>query len=475
MDNDNLRGLAVSGTINSDFTIDGSSNVVSGARVGIQPPADAIQEFKVETAAYDAQVGHTGAGSVNLALKSGTNLLRGAASYFNRDDSRSANLFASNARGSDGRRRATTTASAARSAARSSATAPSSWARTSACRTTPIETFTTSVPTERMRRGDFSELLAAGTQIYNPYSARLVNGVVTRDPFPGNVIPQNLLNPIALNVLKYYPLPNQAGDVDTTGNYFVEQPWTYGYDFEMARVDHQWNAPNRTYVRWTRNFRREERYNWAGEQNGHPITQGSTDRFNLNVARRAHGGAAQRLVPRRQGAATCASTTTSPRTRRSMPPASATPPRRSGCSATTTTSRASASSRAAARRPARSRSLGGQQNGFNTGRAQPFYNLQFAPTITRSVGAHTVKAGYDWRPLRQTEINQGWRGGAYGFDSGFTRASATAHRPLRPGRRRRSCSACRPTTRSSSCGPSPTTGSSATASSSTTTGASPIA
>ena len=135
-----------------------------------------------------------------------------------------------------------------------------------------------------MRNGDFSELLAAGTQIYNPFSARLVNGVVTRDPFPGNVIPQNLLNPIALNVLKYFPLPNQAGAVDTTSNYFVEQPWTYGYDFQMVRVDHQWNAPNRTYVRWTRNFRREERYNWAGQQNGFPITQGSTDRSNLNVA-----------------------------------------------------------------------------------------------------------------------------------------------------------------------------------------------
>ena len=38
MDNDNLRGLTISGTINSEFTIDGSSNVVSQARVGIQPP-----------------------------------------------------------------------------------------------------------------------------------------------------------------------------------------------------------------------------------------------------------------------------------------------------------------------------------------------------------------------------------------------------------------------------------------------------
>ena len=99
MDNDNLRGAAVTGTLNSEFTIDGSSNIVSQARVGIQPPADAIEEFKVETAAYDAQIGHTGAGGVNLALKSGTNALHGALSYYNRDDSRSSNLFASNRNG----------------------------------------------------------------------------------------------------------------------------------------------------------------------------------------------------------------------------------------------------------------------------------------------------------------------------------------------------------------------------------------
>jgi hypothetical protein len=424
MDNDNLRGLAVSGTINSDFTIDGSSNVVSGARVGIQPPADAIQEFKVETAAYDAQVGHTGAGSVNLALKSGTNTLHGAASYFNRDDSRSANLFASNARGSG---------VSPRDYNRFSGTlgGPVFKNRTffmgsyERLQDDTIETFTTSVPTERMRRGDFSELLAAGTQIYNPYSARLVNGVVTRDPFPGNQIPQELLNPIALNVLKYFPLPNQAGEIDTTGNYFVEQPWTYGYDFEMARVDHQWNAPNRTYVRWTRNFRREERYNWAGEQNGHPITRGSTDRSNLNVA------VGHTAVLRHDWFLDLKASYL--RFHDDQAPNASFDVASLGYSAATLAligdydqiprfSIESGSGTAAGAVG----TLGGQQNGFNTGRTQPFYNLQFAPTITRSLGAHTVKAGYDWRALRQTEINQGWRGGAYGFDSGFTRASATA-------------------------------------------------
>ena len=70
--------------------------------------------------------------------------------------------------------------------------------------------------------------------------------------------------------------------------------------------------------------------------------------------------------------------------------------------------------------------LGAQQSGFNTGRRQPFYNVQFSPTLTWARGNHTWKFGYDWRQLRQTEINEGWRGGAYAFDGTYTRASSTA-------------------------------------------------
>ena len=73
-----------------------------------------------------------------------------------------------------------------------------------------IESFTSSVPTARMRTGDFSELLSNGVQIFDPRTARLVNGVVVRDPFPGNIIPADRINPVARNVLGYFPAPNQA-------------------------------------------------------------------------------------------------------------------------------------------------------------------------------------------------------------------------------------------------------------------------
>ena len=59
--------------------------------------------------------------------------------------------------------------------------------------------FTQTVPTAAQRSGDLS---AANAAIYQPGSNTL---------FPGNRIPPSMLNPIALGLLNFYPLPNQSG------------------------------------------------------------------------------------------------------------------------------------------------------------------------------------------------------------------------------------------------------------------------
>jgi len=69
------------------------------------------------------------------------------------------------------------------------------------------------VPTALERQGDFSRTTTASGQlitIYDPQSASTVNGVVTRAAFPNNVIPANRLDPVALVLAKYYPLPNNT-------------------------------------------------------------------------------------------------------------------------------------------------------------------------------------------------------------------------------------------------------------------------
>ena len=53
------------------------------------------------------------------------------------------------------------------------------------------------VPTEKMRNGDFSELLARNILIYDPATARRSDGRIERQPFPGNIIPAGRISPIA--------------------------------------------------------------------------------------------------------------------------------------------------------------------------------------------------------------------------------------------------------------------------------------
>jgi hypothetical protein len=50
------------------------------------PSIDAIQEFKVQSSTYSAEVGGAPGGQVNLATKSGSNSFRGTAWWFNRND-----------------------------------------------------------------------------------------------------------------------------------------------------------------------------------------------------------------------------------------------------------------------------------------------------------------------------------------------------------------------------------------------------
>ena len=107
-------------------------------------------------------------------------------------------------------------------------------------RTGGIDTLT--VPTALQRTGDFSQTLnAAGRviQIYDPGTTRTVNGAAVRDPYPDNRIPTSQLDPVGLNITKFYPLPNRAPDNITgannvRGNYVSASD----ADFVMAKIDH---------------------------------------------------------------------------------------------------------------------------------------------------------------------------------------------------------------------------------------------
>jgi hypothetical protein len=258
---------------NNEFLLDGAPNNANqgGNNIAFVPPAEAVQEFKVATNSYDAQYGRTAGGVVNMSLKSGTNSFHGAAYEFYRRKWLDANSFLLNARNSpkvehyldqygfsvdgpvhlpgiyNGRNKTffLFTGEKYREG-------------------TPAPLFST-VPTEAMRRGDFSGLVDTQGRlitIYDPATGRDVNGTWVRDPFPGNKIPENRLNPVALNILQYYPLPNNT----TPGVAPWQQNLAFAEHFNkdvfwnwVGKVDHNFSSKDRTFFRWGENSRNEIR------------------------------------------------------------------------------------------------------------------------------------------------------------------------------------------------------------------------
>ena len=97
-------------------------------------------------------------------------------------------------------------------------------------------------------QGDFSHTFdsnGALKLIYDPSTTRLDPTAPAgttryiRDPFPGNRIPASRINPIATNLLKYFPAPNQNGiGLSDTNNYFSPAPNTLNNDRIDLRIDH---------------------------------------------------------------------------------------------------------------------------------------------------------------------------------------------------------------------------------------------
>src|SRR5262249_46287901 len=114
------------------------------------------------------------------------------------------------------------------------------------------------VPTELERRGDFNQTFTAAGQmkvIYNPFTTRSnpsMPGRFMRDPFVGNVIPQSLMDPVALKAQKYYPSPNSPGLPFTAQNNFVVQSAILQpQDRVEFKIDQVLNERRRMFARYT--------------------------------------------------------------------------------------------------------------------------------------------------------------------------------------------------------------------------------
>jgi hypothetical protein len=270
-------GLQVAGVSGNEFLMDGApnANTATGAASAYSPPEDAVTEVAANASQSDAAYGHAGGGMVDLITKSGTNSLHGSASEFNQASAMDANSFFANKAG---------TARPAYHYNQYGLTVGGPlWIpkvfngknrvfwffgyegiKDSDPATSPLETgnpvYTTTVPTAAERQGDFSALLRLNAPnvsyiIYDPYSGVASGSQVARTPYPNNVIPSNLLNPIAQSYLKLLPLPNIPGQANGFANYTLSDIDSDAYDNELGRLDINVSDKHRLWFDARHNYR----------------------------------------------------------------------------------------------------------------------------------------------------------------------------------------------------------------------------
>ncbi len=233
----------------ADIIIDGVTTVNYEQNSGVQlalyvPSVDAIQEFKVQQSAFSAETGFSGSTVMNVVFRSGTNSFHGSGYYFGRNNALDANNFFNNEAGiplSSNRRHqyGTTFGGPIR---KNKTFFFVDWDGT---RASSGGTYRAGVPSAAMRVGNFGEICGynGGTfdsagmcsnpdaQLWDPYASVYdadQGGPVRQNyiPFnnmqtymsPGNpklpaayqlqARPGNLIDPVGLKMLAYYPLPN---------------------------------------------------------------------------------------------------------------------------------------------------------------------------------------------------------------------------------------------------------------------------
>jgi hypothetical protein len=284
------RGLGLSGGFSANglrpaqnnYLLDGidnnndSQDFLNGTYYVARPPVDAIAEFKVETANYSAEFGRAGGAALNATLKSGTIQFHGDVWEFIRNDKLDAADFFENVGGvKKGEFRQNQFGITAGGPIKKNKTFI--FGDYEGTRIRQGTVYFATVPTISERNtgyNDFSDLISGqpGTTpsdllgrtfplgaVFDPATTRAVtagqidpttgltatgSGYV-RDPFPGNLVPANRVDPNAVKLLNLYPLPTNSNLFNNTTNP-VQHLTTDNFD---VRVDQNFSEHDQMFGR----------------------------------------------------------------------------------------------------------------------------------------------------------------------------------------------------------------------------------
>ena len=204
----------------------------------VKPSIDAIAEVKVQTNMYTAEVGRTAGGVVNIITKSGSNNFHGSVFEFNRNDKFDERGFFAPKDQPKPKLDQNQYGGSVGGPVKKNKTF--FFADYEKFKQTQGLTFVSTVPTAKMRAGDFSEL---STPIYDPTTT-------PRVAFPGNLIPANRFDPIAMRYMQLYPTPTSAG---LANNFTFTNNRTQDSGTADFRVDHRFTDNNTLFARYSYN------------------------------------------------------------------------------------------------------------------------------------------------------------------------------------------------------------------------------
>jgi hypothetical protein len=255
-------GFSINGSRSDEnnITVDGATAIRTrsqGAIVGIQN-VDALQEVQVLTGDYMPEYGRASGGQIRMVTKSGGNRFGGSGSFFYRDDKLQANTWTRNK---------------SPNSFENAAPAPLDFKQYGYSLGGPImkdklfffaaqewvnflavETRALTVPTAKMRTGDFSELLGPNAFFSTP---QIIRDPTTGQPgqhFAGNVVPTNRLSQNGLAMLKAFPLPT-PGFQSGANNALISSDNPQDQRKDNIRFDYRLNAGNNFTYRYGK-------YNW---------------------------------------------------------------------------------------------------------------------------------------------------------------------------------------------------------------------
>jgi hypothetical protein len=265
----NFNNAGFAAFTNGGFSINGSrpdENTISvdgavairtrsaGTIIGIQN-VDSIQEVQVLTANYMPEFGRASGGQIRFVTKAGSNRYTGSGSFFWRDETLQANTWSRN--------QSTNAAD--------QDPAPFDYKQFGYAVGGPVPigglkeklfffgaqewvnffqvvTNVDRVPTEAMRNGDFSELLAPSIFYSTP---QLIRDPQTGAPFPGNIIPKERLSTNGMGIMNLYPLPT-PGFRQGTDNLIQTSDNPQDQRKDNIRFDYRLNRDNNITYRFSR-------------------------------------------------------------------------------------------------------------------------------------------------------------------------------------------------------------------------------